>query len=121
MRGRKGRVSKLSTWRDGLRILLTIVGLYRSERPLTFFSALGIALAAVSVVLSVPIFVTYFEEGIVPRLPTAILSTGLMLLAFLSIVAGLVLDTVTRGRREMKLIAYLQHRAPRDHPDRREI
>jgi hypothetical protein len=65
--------------------------------------------------------VTYFEEGIVPRLPTAILSTGLMLLACLSIVAGLVLDTVTRGRREMKLIAYLQHRAPRDHADRREI
>jgi len=117
----EGSASKLSTWRDGLRILLTIVGLLRSERPLTFFSALGIALAAVSVVLSVPIFVTYFEEGIVPRIPTAILSTGLMLLAFLSIVAGLVLDTVTRGRREMKLIAYLQHRAPRDHPDRREI
>jgi O-antigen/teichoic acid export membrane protein len=104
-----------------LRILLTIVGLLRSERPLTFFAALGIALAVLSIVLSVPIFVTYFEEGIVPRLPTAILSTGLMLLAFLSIVAGLVLDTVTRGRREMKLIAYLQHRAPRDHSDRREI
>src|SRR3954466_4708216 len=117
----EGSASKLSTWRDGLRILLTIVGLLRSERPLTFFSALGIALALLSIVLSVPIFVTYFEEGIVPRLPTAILSTGLMLLAFLSIVAGLVLDTVTRGRREMKLIAYLQHRAPRDHADRREI
>jgi glycosyltransferase involved in cell wall biosynthesis len=117
----QGSTSKLSTWRDGLRILLTIVGLYRSERPLTFFSALGIALAVLSIVLSVPIFVTYFEEGIVPRLPTAILSTGLMLLAFLSIVAGLVLDTVTRGRREMKLIAYLQHRAPRDHADRRDI
>jgi Glycosyl transferase family 2 len=117
----EGSTSKLSTWRDGLRILLTIVGLYRSERPLTFFSAIGVASAALSVVLSVPIFVTYFEEGIVPRVPTAILSTGLMLLAFLSIVAGLVLDTVTRGRREMKLIAYLQHRAPRDQPDRREI
>ena len=110
----EGSTSKLSTWRDGLRILFTIVGLYRSERPLTFFSAIGVALAALSVVLSVPIFVTYFEEGIVLRVPTAILSTGLMLLAFLSIVAGLVLDTVTRGRREMKLIAYLQHRAPRE-------
>src|SRR5258708_15704583 len=110
----EGSASKLSTWRDGLRILLTIVGLYRSERPLSFFSALGIALALLSIVLSIPIFVTYFEEGIVPRLPTAILSTGLMLLAFLSIVAGLVLDTVTRGRREMKLIAYLQQRAPGD-------
>jgi glycosyltransferase involved in cell wall biosynthesis len=109
-----GSASKLSTWRDGLRILATIVGLYRSERPLAFFSGLGIVLAIVSVALAVPIFVTYFELGIVPRIPTAILSTGLMLLAFLSLVAGLVLDTVTRGRREMKLIAYLEQRAPGD-------
>jgi glycosyltransferase involved in cell wall biosynthesis len=108
----EGSTSKLSTWWDGLRILSTIVGLYRSERPLTFFSAIGIALAAVSVILAIPIFVTFVEQGIVPRIPTAILATGLMLLAFLSIVAGLVLDTVTRGRREMKLIAFLQHRAP---------
>ena len=107
-----GSASKLSTWRDGLRILATIVGLFRSERPLAFFSAIGGVLALVSVVLAIPIFVTYLQQGIVPRLPTAVLSTGLMLLAFLSIVAGLVLDTVTRGRREMKLIAYLQQRAP---------
>jgi glycosyltransferase involved in cell wall biosynthesis len=110
----EGSTSKLSTWWDGLRILSTIVGLYRSERPLTFFSAIGIALAAASVILAIPIFVTFVEQGIVPRIPTAILATGLMLLAFLSIVAGLVLDTVTRGRREMKLIAFLQHRAPRE-------
>jgi glycosyltransferase involved in cell wall biosynthesis len=108
----EGSASKLSTWRDGLRILSTIVGLYRSERPLAFFSVLGIVLAVVSIGLAVPIFVTYLELGIVPRIPTAILSTGLMLLAFLSIVAGLVLDTVTRGRRETKLIAYLEQRAP---------
>ena len=108
----EGSVSKLSTWRDGLRILATIVSLYRSERPLAFFSMLGIALAIVSIVLAIPIFVTFFEEGVVLRIPTAILSTGLMLLAFLSIVAGLVLDTVTRGRREMKLIAYLQQPPP---------
>jgi glycosyltransferase involved in cell wall biosynthesis len=108
----EGSTSKLSTWRDGLRIVLTIVGLYRSERPLTFFSAFGIALAVVSVVLAIPIFITYFEEGTVLRVPTAILSTGLMLLAFLAIVAGLVLDTVTRGRREMKRLAYLQQQAP---------
>ena len=108
----EGSTSKLSTWWDGLRILSTIVGLYRSERPLTFFSAIGIALAAVSVILAIPIFVTFVEQGTVPRIPTAILATGLMLLAFLSVVAGLVLDTVTRGRREMKLIAFLQHRAP---------
>jgi glycosyltransferase involved in cell wall biosynthesis len=104
--------SKLNTWRDGLRILATIIELYRSERPLSFFSIIGVVLAVVSVVLAIPIFITYFEEGTVPRVPTAILSTGLMLLAFLSLVAGLVLDTVTRGRRELKLIAYLAHRAP---------
>jgi hypothetical protein len=86
-------VSKLSTWRDGFRILSTIVGLYRSERPLACLSGLGIAPAIVSVGLAVPIFVTYFEQGIVPRIPTTIFSTGLMLLASLSIVAGLVLDT----------------------------
>jgi glycosyltransferase involved in cell wall biosynthesis len=116
-----GSTSKLSTWRDGLRILSTIVGLYRSERPLAFFSALGIALSAISVILAIPIFVTFLEQGVVPRVPTAILSTGLMLLACLSIVAGLVLDTVTRGRREMKLIAYLQHRAPGEQRDRRDV
>jgi glycosyltransferase involved in cell wall biosynthesis len=116
----EGSVSKLSTWRDGLRILSTIVSLYRSERPLAFFTGLGIALAIVSIGLAVPIFITYFEQGTVPRIPTAILSTGLMLLAFLSIVAGLVLDTVTRGRREMKLIAYLEQRAPGDDWDRRQ-
>jgi glycosyltransferase involved in cell wall biosynthesis len=116
-----GSTSKLSTWRDGLRILSTIVGLYRSERPLAFFSALGIALAVNSVILAIPIFVTFLEQGVVPRVPTAILSTGLMLLACLSIVAGLVLDTVTRGRREMKLIAYLQHRAPGEQRDRQDV
>jgi glycosyltransferase involved in cell wall biosynthesis len=114
-----GSVSKLNTWRDGLRILSTILGLFRSERPLAFFSGLGIVLAIVSIGFSIPIFVTYFEQGIVPRIPTAILSTGLMLLAFLAIVAGLVLDTVTRGRREMKLIAYLQQRAPGEEWERR--
>jgi glycosyltransferase involved in cell wall biosynthesis len=116
----EGSTSKLSTWRDGWRILLTIVGLYRSERPLAFFSGLGVVLAIVSVGLAIPIFVTYFEQGIVPRIPTAILSTGLMLLASLSIVAGLVLDTVTRGRREIKLIAYLEQAPPGEARDRRE-
>ena len=103
----QGSVSKLNTYRDGLRILGTILKLYRSEKPLRFFSAIGIFLTLVSVGLAIPVIVTYFEEGVVPRLPTAVLSMGLMILAMLSISSGLVLDTVTRGRREMKLLAYL--------------
>jgi len=108
----QGSASKLSTGRDGLRILAAIVRLSRSERPLAFFSAIGIALAALSVAIAIPIFITFIETGLVPRFPTAILSTGLMLLAFLSIACGLILDTVTRGRREIKLLAYLQQPAP---------
>jgi hypothetical protein len=114
-----GSVSKLSTWRDGLRILATIGRLYRSERPLPFFSAIGVVLAAVSVALAIPIVITFMERGLVPRLPTAVLSTGLMLAGFLSIASGLILDTVTRGRREMKLLAYLaQSRAGDDEMSR---
>jgi glycosyltransferase involved in cell wall biosynthesis len=103
----EGSVSKLNTWRDGFRILGTILKLYRTEKPLRFFAAIGIFLMLVSVGLAIPIVVTYLEEGLVPRLPTAVLSTGLMIVAVLSISSGLVLDTVTRGRREMKLLAYL--------------
>ena len=103
----EGSFSKLNTWRDGYRILGTILKLYRSERPLRFFTAIGIFLTLVSIGLAIPIIITYIEHGIVPRLPTAVLSMGLMILAVLSISSGLVLDTVTRGRREMKLLAYL--------------
>jgi glycosyltransferase involved in cell wall biosynthesis len=106
----EGSVSKLNTWRDGFRILGTILRLYRSEKPLRFFTVIGVFLALVSIGLAIPIIITYLEEGIVPRLPTAVLSMGLMIVAVLSISSGLVLDTVTRGRREMKLLAYLsQH------------
>jgi glycosyltransferase involved in cell wall biosynthesis len=108
----RGSASKLSTWRDGSRIVTTLINLYRTERPLAFFGTLGVALAAASIVLAIPIFATFLEKGIVPRFPTAILSTGMMLLAFLFIVAGLILDTVTKGRRELKLIAYLAQPAP---------
>jgi glycosyltransferase involved in cell wall biosynthesis len=108
----KGSTSKLNTWRDGLRILGTIVKLYRAERPLPFFTGIGLMLTIISIGFAIPIIVTYVQTGLVPRLPTAVLSTGLMILAFLSIAIGLVLDTVTRGRREMKLLAYLAHRAP---------
>jgi glycosyltransferase involved in cell wall biosynthesis len=107
-----GSASKLNTWRDGFRILFTIFRIYRAERPLRFFTALGIALTFISIGFAIPILVTYLETGLVPRLPTAVLSMGLMLLAFLSVAAGLILDTVTRGRREAKLFAYLAQRAP---------
>jgi glycosyltransferase involved in cell wall biosynthesis len=103
----EGSFSKLNTWRDGFRIFGTILKLYRSEKPLRFFTAIGIFLMLVSIGLVIPIIITYLEEGIVPRLPTAVLSMGLMILAVLSLSSGLVLDTVTRGRREMKLLAYL--------------
>jgi glycosyltransferase involved in cell wall biosynthesis len=107
-----GSASKLSTWHDGFRILWTVLKLYRAERPLALFGSLGIALGIVAIGLAIPIFITYVEQGLVPRLPTAVLSTGLMLVAFLSIACGLILDTVTRGRREVKLLAYLALRAP---------
>lgn len=103
----EGSFSKLNTWRDGLRILGTILKLYRSEKPLRFFSIIGGVLAATSFVLAAPVIVTFIEQGVVPRLPTAVLAMGLMILAMLSVSSGLVLDTVTRGRREMKLLAYL--------------
>ncbi|NPV21042.1 MULTISPECIES: glycosyltransferase family 2 protein [Bradyrhizobium] len=103
----EGSVSKLNTWRDGFRILNTILKLYRSEKPLRFFTAIGIFLALISIGFAIPILVTYIETGLVPRLPTAVLSMGLMIMALLSASSGLVLDTVTRGRREMKLLAYL--------------
>jgi glycosyltransferase involved in cell wall biosynthesis len=102
-----GSFSKLNTWRDGFRILGTILKLYRSEKPLRFFTAMGIFLMLVSIGLAIPVVITYLETGLVPRLPTAVLSMGLMIMAVLAVSSGLVLDTVTRGRREMKLLAYL--------------
>jgi glycosyltransferase involved in cell wall biosynthesis len=110
----QGSASKLNTWRDGFRILTTIFNIYRAERPLALFTGVGLALAIASVGFAIPIFVTFLETGLVPRVPTAILTTGLMMLAALSIAVGLVLDTVTRGRRETKLFAYLAQRAPGD-------
>lgn len=109
----EGSFSKLNTWRDGFRILGTMLKLYRAEKPLRFFGAIGILMAVVSVLLSIPIVITFIETGLVPRLPTAVLSMGLMIMAMLSVSSGLVLDTVTRGRREMKMLAYLSQPAPK--------
>jgi len=103
----EGSVSKLNTFRDGFRILGTIIRLLQRERPLRFYGALCVVLASVSVGLAVPLFLTFLETGLVPRFPTAILCSAIMLLAFLSLTAGLVLDTVTHGRREVKRLAYL--------------
>ena len=102
-----GSMSKLGTIRDGIRVLWTILVLIKEERPLPFFSVIAAALAVSSIVLTVPIFITFMETGLVPRFPTAILATGMMLLAFLSFACGLILDTVTRGRRELKRLHYL--------------
>jgi glycosyltransferase involved in cell wall biosynthesis len=103
----QGSASKLNTWHDGIRILWMVIRLYKSERPLRFFGIIGFLLAAAAIILAVPIFITFIQTGTVPRFPTAILATGMMLLAFLSMTCGLILGTVTRGRREMKLLAYL--------------
>lgn len=104
--------SKLNTYRDGARILKTIIVLLKEERPLAFFSVVFAVLATASVLLSVPIIIEFIETGLVPRFPTAILSTGLMLLAFLALACGFVLDTVTRGRRELKRLSYLRIPGP---------
>lgn len=99
--------SKLHTIRDGWRIFHTIMMLIKEERPLEFFGTIFTILALASIVLAWPLLVTYLDTGLVPRFPTAVLSTGLMVLAFLSLVCGAILDTVTRGRREMKRLHYL--------------
>ncbi|MET4798140.1 glycosyltransferase family 2 protein [Bradyrhizobium sp. LB11.1] len=109
----EGSFSKLNTWRDGFRIFGTMLKLYRSERPLRFFTVIGILLALAAIILAIPIVVTFIETGLVPRLPTAVLSMGLTIVAMLSVSSGLVLDTVTRGRREMKMLAYLSQPAPK--------
>lgn len=108
----EGSKSKLNTFRDGLRILAHMITLFRWERPMAFFGVGGVLLALLSVLLAVPLVVTYAETGLVPRFPTAILCTGLMILAFLSVTCGLILDTITRGRMEMRRLAYLSWPQP---------
>src|SRR4030095_6616977 len=98
----EGSVSKLSTYRDGVKILWLIIMLYKNERPFHFFGLVALVLATASVVLATPVVLEWLRTGLVPRFPTAILATGIMILAFLSLTAGLVLDTVTRGRQELK-------------------
>ncbi len=103
----EGSTSKLNTFADGFRILFTILVLVKEERPLPFFASIFLILVLTSLGLAAPIVVEYMETGLVPRFPTAILSTGIMLLGFLSLCCGLILDTVTRARREMRRMHYL--------------
>jgi len=108
----EGSASKLSTFSDGWRILKTIVTLYRIERPVLFYGSIGALLIALAIVLAIPLAITYFQTGLVPRFPTAILVTGMTIVAVLCFFAGLILDTVTRGRRELRRLYYLSLAAP---------
>jgi hypothetical protein len=108
----EGSASKLSTYRDGWRILKTIGTLYRVERPVLFYGSVGALILAVALLLAVPLVLTYLDTGLVPRVPTAILITGMAIIAVLCFFAGLILDTVTRGRREMRRLFYLAQPAP---------
>jgi len=103
----EGSHSKLSTYSDGWRILKTIVTLYRIERPVLFYGSIGALLLLAAILLSIPLVITYLHTGLVPRVPTAILVTGMTVVAVLCFFAGLILDTVTRGRREVRRLAYL--------------
>ncbi len=109
----EGSHSKLSTFGDGWRILRTIATLYRVERPALFYGAIGALLMIGAILLAIPLVRTYLETGLVPRFPTAILVTGIVIVAVLCFFAGLILDTVTRGRREVRRLAYLSLAAPR--------
>src|SRR5262249_55760970 len=103
----KGSVSKLSTYRDGFRIGMTILRLFAQERPAQFFSIIPAVLVAAAIVLAVPIVITFIGTGLVPRFPTAILATGLVILAVISFFSGMILQNVAVGRREIKRLAYL--------------
>ena len=107
----QGSTSKLNTYRDGIRILWTIVKLFKNEKPLQFFSISGLVFLLTALALAYPIVVTFLETGLVPRFPTAILATGVAICSLILFGCGLILDTVTKGRRETKMLSYLN--APR--------
>jgi glycosyltransferase involved in cell wall biosynthesis len=109
-----GSASKLRTFRDGWRILVTIINLIRNERPLLFFSLIGLVLAAIAVALGIPVVLEYVDTGKVPRFPTAILCSALVVIAVVCVATGFILDLVAHVRREAKRLAYLRYPAPRD-------
>lgn len=114
----EGSESKLSTYKDGFKILLMIINLIKEERPLFFFSVIAAFLALLSVGFAVPLFVTYAETGLVPKLPTAVLSTGLMICAIVSLFSGFVLDTTAKTRQESRRQAYLRYPLYKDETDK---
>jgi glycosyltransferase involved in cell wall biosynthesis len=107
----EGSESKLSTFKDGFRILRMILILFKEEKPFQFFGLFSLIFFVVSIILSIPLFFTYIETGLVPRLPTAILSTGLMILAFFSLMSGVILDSLSRSRFEVKRANYLSFKS----------
>ena len=109
----EGSESKLSTFKDGFRILKMILLLFKEGRPFQFFVLFFLLFFVVSIVLAVPVFFTYIETGMVPRLPTAVLSTGLMILAFFSLISGVILDSLSRSRLEAKKFNYLSYKSPK--------
>jgi glycosyltransferase involved in cell wall biosynthesis len=110
----EGSVSKLSTYKDGLKILFTVVKLIKNERPLPLFGLLGFIFILASVAFAVPIFSTYLETGLVPRLPTATLIVGMTIIGFFSIFAGIIIDSISTSRREIKRLFYLGHHVVND-------
>jgi len=106
----EGSESKLKTYSDGWKIILFIVNLFRQEKPLTFFLLISFFLALISIFIFIPVLFEYIDSGLVPRLPTAILSMGIMILSIISVACGLILDTVTRGRKEIKQLSYLSYK-----------
>jgi glycosyltransferase involved in cell wall biosynthesis len=111
----EGSVSKLSTYKDGFKILYMVIKLIKNERPLSLFGFLGFFFLLSSLVLSVPLFTTYLETGLVPRLPTATLVVGMTIIGFFSIFAGIIIDSISTSRREIKRLFYLGHFAVNDH------
>lgn len=102
-----GSASKLNTIRDGLRILRSIAALIQQEHPLQVFSFLAVVLVSLGISLGLPVVIEFLQTALVPRLPTAVLATGLVLLAALCLASGVILDALARGRKENKRLAYL--------------
>ena len=104
-----GSESKLKTFTDGWRVLGTAILLFKEVRPFLFFGIISVFLGLISLILTLPVLMTYLSTGLVPRFPTFILAASIMLLAFLSFTCGLILDSVARGRREVKRMTYLSY------------